>query len=116
MVGCAPMNSLKAELHRSHRTGNLYGSLAYTAVILTSYITFLSTNRFYASEWMVPIVFALGALYAALGVLGGTMLECRGRMAYVAYYLLQCALLTAIIVLSPVRGFLGILVLPVISQ
>lgn len=104
------------DLHTSHRTGNLYGSFAYTAVILSSYVTFLSAGRYYTSEWMVPVVFALGGVYAALGVLGGTMLECRGRMAYLAYYLLQCAVLTAIITLSPVRGFLGILVLPVISQ
>lgn len=110
------MSLLRDDLHKSHRTGNLYGSLAYTAVILTSYVTFFSTERFYTSEWMVPVVFALGAVYAALGVLGGTMLECRGRMAYLTYYLVQCAVLTAIICLSPVRGFLGIMVLPVISQ
>jgi signal transduction histidine kinase len=110
------MSHLKDDLHKSHRTGNLYGAFAYTAVILSSYVTYFSTNRFYNSEWMVPVVFALGGVYAALGVLGGPMLECRGRMAYVAYYLVQCAVLTAIIMLSPVRGFLGILVLPVISQ
>ena len=116
MVGCAPMSLLIDELNKGHRTGNLYGSFAYSAVILTSYATYFSTNRFYTSETMVPIVFALGAVYGALGVLGGTMLECRGRLGYLAYYLVQCAVLTAIIVLSPVRGFLGVLVLPVVSQ
>lgn len=110
------MNYLQDELHKSHRTGNLYGSFAYSAVILTSYSTFLTTDRFFTPASMVPVVFALGAVYAALGVLGGTMLECRGRMAYATYYLVQCAVLTAIIFLSPARGFLGILVLPVISQ
>jgi signal transduction histidine kinase len=110
------MSVFTTQIHKGHRTGNLYGSLAYTAVILTSYITYFSTNRFYTSEWMVPVVFALGAVYAVLGVFGGTMLECRGRMAYVTYYLAQCAILTAIIALSPIRGFIGILVLPVISQ
>jgi len=110
------MGILQEEFHKSHRTGNLYGAFAYTAVILTSYVTYFSTERFYNSAGMVPIVFTLGAVYATLGVLGGTLLECRGRMAFLTYYLVQCAVLTAILVLSPIRGFLGILVLPVLSQ
>jgi signal transduction histidine kinase len=100
----------------AHRTGNLYGAFAYAAVVLSSYATFFSARQFYASEWMVPVVFALGAVYGVLGVLGGNYIDCRGRLALVVYYLLQCALLTTIIFLSPVRGFLGILVLPVMSQ
>jgi signal transduction histidine kinase len=116
VVVLGPMSILTDQLHKAHRTGNLYGSIAYTAVILTCYITYFSTNRFYTSEWMVPVVFTLGAMYAVLGVLGGTMIECRGRIAYFTYYLAQCAILTGIIWLSPVRGFLGILVLPVVSQ
>ena len=105
------------EAHTQHRTGSLYGAFAYSVVILTSYATFFSAQRFYASEWMVPVVFFLGAIYAVLGVLGSCYLDTRGRpVAYAVYYLLQCALLTAVIFLSPVRGFLGILVLPVMSQ
>ncbi|MBI2814049.1 MAG: sensor histidine kinase [Opitutae bacterium] len=111
------MSSPTAVQTEAHRTGSLYGTFAYAAVILSSYATFFSTQRFYASEWMVPVVFSLGAIYAVLGVLGSCYLDSRGRPgAYAAYYLLQCALLTAVIFLSPVRGFLGILVLPVISQ
>lgn len=100
----------------AHRTGSLYGAVAYAVVILSSYATYFSARQFYASEWMVPLVFALGAVYGSLGVLGGNFLDCRGRLAQAVYYLLQCALLTAIIFLSPSRGFLGILVLPVMSQ
>ena len=105
------------EAHTQHRTGSLYGAFAYSVVILTSYATFFSAQRFYAPEWMVPVVFFLGAIYAVLGVLGSCYLDTRGRpVACAVYYLLQCALLTAVIFLSPVRGFLGILVLPVMSQ
>ena len=105
------------ETHAQHRTGSIYGAFAYSIVILTSYATFFSSQRFYTSEWMVPVVFSLGAIYAVLGVLGSCFLDSRGRPAdYAVYYLLQCALLTAVIFLSPVRGFLGILVLPVMSQ
>lgn len=110
------MSSPTAAQQEAHRTGNLYGAFAYAAVVLSSYATFISARQFYASEWMVPVVFALGAVYGVLGVLGGNYVDCRGRLALVVYYLLQCALLTTIIFLSPVRGFLGILVLPVMSQ
>lgn len=104
------------EEHEAHRTGSLYGAFAYSVVIVSSYATFLSRQQYYSSEWMVPVVFTFGAVYAALGVLGGNLLECRGRMAYATYYLVQSALLTGIIFLSPIRGFLGVLVLPLISQ
>ncbi|MDI1250724.1 MAG: sensor histidine kinase [Lacunisphaera sp.] len=100
----------------AHRTGSYYGAFAYAVVILTCYATFFTTRQFFASEWMVPVVFGLGAIYAALGVLGGSILFCRARLMYAVYYLLQCGLLTLVVFLSPVRGFLGILVLPVVSQ
>ena len=114
ILGCRPMTS--TTMDEDHRTGNFYGAFAYAVVILSSYATYFSARQFYASEWMVPLVFALGAVYGSLGVLGGNFLDCRGRLAQAVYYLLQCALLTAIIFLSPSRGFLGILVLPVMSQ
>jgi len=102
--------------HDAHRSGSLYGAFAYAVVILTCYATFFTTRQFFTSEWMVPVVFALGAVYAAMGVLGGGVIECRGRQAFAFYYLLQCTLLTLVVFLSPARGFLGIIVLPVVSQ
>lgn len=102
--------------NEGQRTGSLYASFAYASVILTCFGTFFFTQHFYHSERMVPVVFSLGAVYAALGVLGGGFLECRGFLAFALYYLLQCAVLTAIVFLSPTRGFLGILVLPLMSQ
>ncbi len=110
------MSSTAADPNDEHRTGGLYGAFAYSTVILSCYAAFLTNQRYYSSEWMVPVVFGLGAAYAALGVLGGRFLDCGGRLTYATYYLLQCSLLTTIIFLSPVRGFLGVLVLPVISQ
>lgn len=100
----------------SHRTGSLYGSFAYATVVLTCYAGFLTNQRYYTSEWMVPVVFALGAVYAALGVLCDGLAERRGWVGYGVYYAVQCGVLTAIVLLSPIRGFLGILVLPVVSQ
>jgi signal transduction histidine kinase len=99
-----------------HRTGSLYAAFAYATVIVACYAGFFGRQYYYASERMVPVVFALGALFGGLGVLGGAIVNCGGRIGFATYYLLQCGLLTAIIFLSPIRGFMGILVLPVVSQ
>lgn len=111
----AGMSSTPAD-NSSHRTGSLYGAFAYGTVILSCFAAFFGQQRYFSSEWMVPVVFALGGLYAALGVLGGSYTGCRQPVRFVAYYAVQCAILTAIVVLSPSRGFMGILVLPLVSQ
>lgn len=98
------------------KRGRLYGTLAYGSVVLSCYAGFFNAPRYYSSEWMVITVFALGAVYAALGILGAAYADCRGTRAQGAYFALQCAILTAIVFLSPIRGFIGILVLPVMSQ
>ena len=102
---------------QGHRTGSLYGAFAFGSIVLSCYAGFFSNQRNYrGSEWMVLVVFALGALYTALGVLGGVLLEHRAKLAHSLYYLVQCILLTGIIWLSPIRGFFGLMVLPVMSQ
>lgn len=105
-------------LEKHRRTGSLYGAFAYGSVILTCYAGFFGGQRFYyGSEWMVLVVFFLGAVYAALGVLGSAYEESPGSVRPMRYYYFaQCGLLTAILLLSPIRGFMGVLVLPVMSQ
>lgn len=96
--------------------GRLYGTLAYGSVVLSCYAGFFNAPRYYTSAVMVIVVFGLGAIYAALGILGAAYADCRGSRTQGAYFALQCAILTAIVFLSPIRGFIGILVLPVVSQ
>lgn len=104
-------------LQRQTRPGTRYGAFAYGSVILACYAGFLANYRFYyRDEWAVPVVFALGAVFTAMGVLGGAYIDCRRTTAAWIYFPVQCAVLTAILWLSPIRGYLGILVLPVISQ
>ncbi len=99
--------------HRS--TGSLYGAFAYASVILTCFAGYFYSQNFYGSEWMVLVSLGLCSIYTVLGVLGGGLLDCGSR-AKAGYFLFQCALLTALIWLSPIRGFFGIIVLPVVSQ
>lgn len=95
---------------------SFYGSLAFGSIVLSCYTGFFYTQRFYTSEYMVPVTFAFGAVYVALGVLDGHFTDCKGRFWSTAYFVTQCAVLTAIILLSPIRGFIGIMVLPLMSQ
>lgn len=100
------------------RRYGIYGALAFASIVLTCYSGFLSSRRsYFNAEWSVPVVFVLGAAYMALGTLGGAWYEGFARERRKAvYYLLQCAILTAMVVLSPLRGFFGMIVLPLASQ
>jgi signal transduction histidine kinase len=62
------------------------------------------------------VTFGLGALYAALGVLSNECTESGKPARVIGYFVGQCVLLTALVFLSPIRGFFGIIVLPVVSQ
>ncbi len=106
----------RCEPYETHRTGSLYGAFAYSAVVLTCYGGFFANQRYYAGPWMVPVVFFLGAVYAALGIFDGSLLQGKGRRGLIIYFATQCAILTAILIWSPTRGFMGILVLPLMSQ
>ena len=62
------------------------------------------------------VTFILGGIFSVLSILGGPWLDERGALAHGIYYLIQCAVVTAMIFLSPIRGFFGIIVLPLASQ
>jgi signal transduction histidine kinase len=98
------------------RSGSLYGAFAYASIVLTCYAGFLFDQHYYGEAWTVPVVFGLGAAYSALGILCDFYLEGRTTRWVALYFVTQCALLTAIEFLSPIRGFMGMLVLPVVSQ
>ena len=101
--------------YEGQRSGTLYGAFAYASVILTCFAGYFYSQNYYGSEWMVWVSVALCSVYSALGVLGGGIIDCGGR-AKVGYFAFQCALLTALLWLSPIRGFFGIIVLPVVAQ
>lgn len=105
------------EAHAQHRSGSLYGAFAFGTIVLTCFGGYFFTNRFYQPAEMVPVAFALGAAYVALGIFSNDVLVCAGkRTPFILYYLLQAALLTVLVFVSPARGFFGMIVLPVASQ
>ncbi|HTZ19726.1 MAG TPA: sensor histidine kinase [Opitutaceae bacterium] len=93
-----------------------YTQLAFGCVIVTAFASFVFAPRIVGQEWQVWATFGLGGLYAVLGVLGDNFIGDHRRPALAFYYLGQCAVLTTMLFVSPVRGFFFILVLPVASQ
>lgn len=101
---------------QTQRRTEYYGAFAFGSVILTCFASFLITRRISGEEWQVAVTFLLGGLYAFLGVLGEGI-TCRfGQRGKVANYLALCAIAVAMIFISPIRGFFGIIVLPLVSQ
>lgn len=102
----------------AHRKFDLYWQLAFAAVVLVVFAEFLWTNRVgTGAPWQVVLVFAFGALYAALGVLG--LEGCGGKnnpRAAALYFVVQCALATAIVLITPLKGFSGIITMPIASM
>lgn len=83
--------------------------------MLSCYANFFMRQRFYTSEWMALVVFALGAFYVAYGILSPSD-ECGLGRGSPQYYFLQCVVVTLILCFSPSRGFMGLLVLPLAAQ
>ena len=98
------------------RTGSYYGAFAFGSVILACFTGYFQNQNFHGSEWMALASFGFGAVYTILGIIGGSYLDGRGRLAHAIYYVTQCAVVTAMIFLSPIRGFFGIIVLPLSAQ
>ncbi|HYC72917.1 MAG TPA: sensor histidine kinase [Opitutaceae bacterium] len=102
----------------AERIGARYGAFAFASIIISCFAGFYFNQRMYFNNAAaVPLTFGLGAAYATIGILGGAWIDSRTRPLYGAvYYIVQCAVLTAMVVYSPIRGFFGMIVLPVASQ
>ncbi len=99
-----------------HRRTDLYGAFAFGSVIITCFLQFPFSTRIVGSELQVGLTFVLGALYAILGILGDGIVARYGEAWRQRVFLLNLAIVTALVFVSPVRGFFGIIVLPLMSQ
>lgn len=103
--------------------GTYYGSFAFASIILACYGGVLTSSNIHgwtwltvAPEWLTLVAIGLGMVYTVAGILGSASLEQRSPPAVWGYFLFQAVVLTAILVISPSRGFIGMLCLPVVSQ
>jgi signal transduction histidine kinase len=99
----------------SHRRTELYGAGAFVIVVLSCFSQFAFSRRVHGTETQVIATFALGALYTAIEMLGHCP-DRENRTWESGRFLLQCAIATVMIFISPVQGFFNIIVLPLVSQ
>ncbi len=98
-----------------HR-GELYGMLAFAGTGLGAFSVFPFSNRINGEIWQVALTFVLGGLYIILGVFSSHLVDDRPQRNAVIYASLQTALAVAAILISPVRGFFFIVLMPLVSQ
>jgi signal transduction histidine kinase len=96
--------------------GSPYGSYAFGGVVVACFAGYFYSNRFFGPPEHVLLTFGLGALYAALGILGDVWRDRQAAWGRVTYFGAQLAIVTAMLWLSPLRGFFAIIVLPLVSE
>lgn len=101
--------------HAHHRT-DLYGAFAFGCVILTCFMQFVVMKRISGSPAQVALTFALGGLYAALGILNDGIALRYGMPWRNRIFAAMLTIVTVMLFVSPVRGFFAIIVLPLMSQ
>ena len=101
---------------KHRQTGSYYSSFSVGSVVLVCFLSFFQNQTYRGSEWSVLVTFGLGCIFTALSILASSTLENRGPKSYFAFFAVQCAIVTAMIFVSPVRGFFGIIVFPLCAQ
>jgi signal transduction histidine kinase len=93
-----------------------YGYLAFGAVVLACFAGYFYSSRFFGPPEHVLLTFALGAVYAANGILADGWRHRQTGWGQATYFGVQLALVTAMLWLSPIRGFFAIIALPLVSE
>jgi signal transduction histidine kinase len=99
-----------------HRRTDLYGAFAFASVVVTCFLQFLFVNRIPGTPAALVLTFVFGALYTTIGILSDGFVARYGEPWRNRLFLVNLAVVTAMIFVSPIRGFFGIIVLPLMSQ
>ena len=98
------------------RLSKLIGDAAFAVLVVAAFSQFVFTRRIYGEFWQVAATFLIGAVHAVLGVFGNDT-SCPRRGARVHfYYLVQCLLVSAALLISPVQGIFFLLAMPLVSE
>lgn len=95
---------------------DLWGHLAFGALVLIVYSEFLHARHIDGTEGQVAATFLLGAAYSLLGIFNFSKLSDDRRLLRALYFPIQCSLATAILFVTPLKGFSAIIVMPVVSM
>lgn len=96
---------------------SLYAQLAFASVVLATFSQIFFESQLVSTEpWRVAVTFALGALHVALFSGWRMLLNDRQRLWLHVYFVVQTAIVCAMVWYSPVRGFFAIIALPLVGQ
>lgn len=98
---------------RAEQAAEHYGSFVFAAVVVAMFAQLAFARHLRGEPWEVIVTFVGGAIYGCAGVLCSRWTDVGSRAAY---FIGQTVLITTVLLLSPGRGFFGIIVLPLASQ
>ena len=101
--------------HPLHR-GDYIGFAAFGGVVLGGFSSFVFREKIGGEPWQLVLTFVLGGLFLIAGIASHRLVEEKDWRQCVVYFLIQAALSLGCIWVSPVKGFFGILCLPLASQ
>jgi signal transduction histidine kinase len=94
---------------------HFYGELAFVAVVLAVFYDQLRPGHPPYASWQIATVVTLGLLYVAIGAIGVSRLEQASPLQRAAYFVTECGLVTAMILIWPQKGFFAIAAMPILS-
>ncbi|MES2695142.1 MAG: sensor histidine kinase [Verrucomicrobiota bacterium] len=95
---------------------SFFAKLVFASVVLATYSQMAFAPELTGQPWQVVLTFALGALHTVLFSTCRSFTVNRPTWRLYAYFILQTAIVCTIIAISPVRGFFGIIALPLVGQ
>lgn len=103
-------------VNRFPHRGELYGMLAFAGTGLGAFSVFPFANRVRGDLSELLLTFLLGGAFIVLGVFSSHLVDDKPISHSWRYALLQTALGWGAIILSPVKGFFCIILMPLVSQ
>lgn len=92
-----------------------YGELAFVAVVLAVFYDQLRPGHPPYASWLTATVVGMGIAYTAIGAVGVCWLAGASAFWRAAYFVTECALVTAMILIWPQKGFFAIVAMPILS-
>ena len=96
--------------------GEIYGVIAFAGTGLAAMSPYVTVSRIDGEVWQVALCLIFSGLYILAGCFSSYFVDNRPLRASVIYTLIQSALGISVVYLSPIRGMVGILLLPLASQ
>ncbi|GAB5559381.1 MAG: hypothetical protein SynsKO_10280 [Synoicihabitans sp.] len=96
--------------------GEIYGMIAFAGTGLAALSAYVFANQIDGEAWQVALCFVFGGLYILLGCFSSYFVDEKPLRASVIYTTIQTLLSITAIYVSPVRGLVGIMLLPLASQ